>query len=33
MQLQLTEAGKKRVELFSMENYAKKLYEAYTKII
>ena len=33
MQLQLKEAGKKRVELFSMENYAKKLYEAYTKII
>ena len=33
MQTQLVEAGKKRVELFSMENYAKKLYEAYTKII
>ena len=33
MQTQLVEAGKKRVELFSMENYAKKLYEAYTRII
>ncbi|MBD2388194.1 glycosyltransferase family 4 protein [Cylindrospermum sp. FACHB-282] len=33
MQTQLIEAGKKRVEFFSMENYTKKLYEAYTQII
>jgi glycosyltransferase involved in cell wall biosynthesis len=29
----LIEAGKERVKLFSMENYAKKLYGAYTKVI
>lgn len=33
LQTQLVEAGKERVEFFSMENYTKKLYEAYTKII
>ncbi|MEA5549972.1 glycosyltransferase family 1 protein [Anabaena cylindrica UHCC 0172] len=30
---QLIEAGKERVKLFSMENYAKNLYEAYKKLI
>jgi glycosyltransferase involved in cell wall biosynthesis len=33
MQTQLVESGKKRVELFSMENYAKKLYNAYSLVI
>jgi glycosyltransferase involved in cell wall biosynthesis len=33
IQNQLIEAGKERVKLFSMENYANKLYEAYTKVI
>ncbi|MEA5618977.1 glycosyltransferase family 1 protein [Cronbergia sp. UHCC 0137] len=33
IQTQLIEKGKERVKLFSMENYAKKLYEAYTKIL
>lgn len=33
LRTQLVEAGKERVEFFSMENYTKKLYEAYTKII
>ncbi|QIR38950.1 glycosyltransferase family 4 protein [Tolypothrix sp. PCC 7910] len=30
---QLSKAGKERVELFSLENYSKKIYEAYTKIL
>lgn len=33
MQIQLSKAGKERVKLFSMENYAKKISEAYTKVI
>ena len=33
MQTQLVEAGKKRVEFFSMENYTKKLYNAYSLVI
>jgi glycosyltransferase involved in cell wall biosynthesis len=33
MQIKLVEAGKKRVELFSMENYTKKLYNAYSLVI
>lgn len=33
LQLQLSSLGKQRVNLFNMENYRKKLYEAYTKVI
>jgi hypothetical protein len=33
MQSQLREGGKKRVEFFSMENYAQKLYHAYSLVI
>jgi glycosyltransferase involved in cell wall biosynthesis len=33
MQTQLVEAGKERVEFFSMENYTKKLYNAYSLVI
>jgi glycosyltransferase involved in cell wall biosynthesis len=33
LQIQLSEAGKERVKLFSMENYAKRLYAAYTKVL
>ncbi len=30
---QLAEKGRKRVEFFSMENYQKRLYEAYSKVL
>ncbi|MBW4561745.1 MAG: glycosyltransferase family 4 protein [Mojavia pulchra JT2-VF2] len=33
LQIQLSEVGKERAKLFSMENYVKKLYEAYTKVL
>ncbi len=33
LQKQFSQAGKERVKLFSMENYVKKLYEAYTKVL
>ncbi len=29
----LSEAGKERAKLFSMENYVKKLYEAYSNAL
>jgi len=33
MQTQLVEAGKKRVDIFSIDNYTKKLYNAYSLVI
>lgn len=33
LRIQLSEAGKERVKLFNMENYVKKLYEVYAKVL